>query len=350
MRGQFFALGLIFASASLNLQYAYATTLEGNHPESINATVTQNTTSANEAMWQMLEKAAVAARALSYQGIFTYQTSQQSKSVQITHYFNGQGEFSRNVVLDAAPREVFSQGGDLVIFSPRNEKVVIEKRRGQNMFPAVLPTNLSTVRENYTLRTGDIERVAGRLAQMIYLEPKDNLRYSYRFWVDSEYGLLLKSAMVNHHNETMEQIGFVQLSLLDKVDLDWFVPIIDSKKNYVMEEDPPVAIVEKSGNITQKIEWTLKDLPQGYRKVDQTQRMVHGKLTPVTHVIFSDGLASVSLFIEPVMKGVKPKTGHMLVANTSFHASVNHGYQITVVGEVPEATAAQIASAVSFKK
>lgn len=350
MRVRFLALGLVFASAAFSLQYAYAANLANNQADLINPPAVANTASANEAMWQILQKAAVAARALSYQGIFTYQTGQQLKSVQITHYFNGQGEFSRNVVLDAAPREVFSQGGDLVIFSPRNEKVVIEKRRGQNMFPAVLPTNLSTIKENYNLRLGEIERVAGRLAQMIYLEPKDHLRYSYRFWVDEEYGLLLKSAMLNERNETMEQIGFVQLSLLDKIDLDWFVPTIDSKKSYVMEEDPPTAIVEKSGNVTKKIEWKLKDLPTGYRKVDQTQRVVHGKASPVTHVIFSDGLASVSLFIEPVIKGVKPKTGHMLVANTSFHATVNHGYQITVVGEVPEATAAQIASAVSFKK
>jgi len=350
MRTRFFALVLFFASASFSIQHVYAASITNSGSDLINAPATQVGLTANEELWQTLQKAAVAARALSYQGIFTYQTGQQSKSVQITHYFNGQGEFSRNVVLDATPREVFSQGSDLVIFSPRNEKIVIEKRRGQNMFPAVLPTNLSVVRENYDLRLGDLERVAGRPAQMIYLEPKDNLRYSYRFWVDTEYGLLLKSAMMSGRNETMEQIGFVQIALLNKIDLDWFVPTIDSKKNYVMEEDTPVITSSKVGDKFKVAEWVIKDLPTGYRKVDQIKRMVHGKPVPVTHVIFSDGLASVSLFIEPVIKGTKPKTGHMLVGNTSFYASVNSGHQITVVGEVPETTVAQIANAVSFKK
>lgn len=300
----------------------------------------------DEALWTVLQKAAVAARALNYQGVFVYQTGQQSKSVQITHYFNGQGEFARNVVLDGSPREVFSQGGDLVIFSPRNEKIVIEKRRGQNMFPAVLPTNLDAVKESYVLRAGEPERVAGRTTQMLFLDPKDGLRYSYRFWVDMEYGLLLKSVMLNNRNEIMESIGFNQLSLLNTVDLDWFQPKIDSKKNYVMEDEANKAIVDSGAAPG----WTIKELPAGYRKVDQMKRMVHGKPLPVTHVIFSDGLASVSLFIEPIVKGVKPRNGHKLVGNTSFYANVTDGHQITVVGEVPEATVAQIANAVVFKK
>lgn len=296
--------------------------------------------------WTLLQKAAVAARALNYQGVFVYQSGRQTKSVQITHYFNGQNEFARNVILDGSPREVFSQGSDLTIMSPRNEKVVIEKRRGQNMFPAVLPTNLDAVKDNYTLKVGEVERVAGRPAQLLHLIPKDGLRYSYRFWIDSEFGLLLKSVMLNQRQEAMESIGFNQISLLNTVDLDWFQPKIDYKKSYVMEEARDKTIADHSSHS----HWTLNDLPAGYRKVDQMKRMVQGKSLPVTHVIFSDGLASVSLFIEPLLKGNKPKLGHKLVGTTSFYAEVIDGYQVVVVGEVPEATVAQIAHAISFKK
>jgi sigma-E factor negative regulatory protein RseB len=300
---------------------------------------------ANDAdAWTLLQKAAVAARALNYQGVFVYQAGRNTKSVQITHYFNGHDEFARNVILDGTPREVFSQSGDVTILSPRNEKVVIEKRRGQNMFPAVLPTNLDAVKENYVLKVGDIERVAGRPAQLLHLNPKDGLRYSYRFWIDSEFGLLLKSVMLNQRQEPIESIGFNQISLLNTVDLDWFQPKIDTKKSYVMEEDMDKTIADHS---TQH--WVLRELPAGYRKVDQMKRMVHGKTLPITHVIFSDGLASVSLFIEPLIKGAKAKNGHKLVGTTSFYANVIDGHQIIVVGEVPEATVAQIAHAISFK-
>jgi sigma-E factor negative regulatory protein RseB len=300
---------------------------------------------ADDDKWQVLQKAALAAHALSYQGVFVCQSGQQSKSVQIKHFFDGQNEFARNVLLDGSPREVLSQGGDLVIYNPKNEKIIIEKRRGQNMFPAVLPTNLATVKESYTLRTGEIERVAGRNAQILFLEPKDDLRYSYRFWIDTEYGLILKSVMFNSRNEMMDSISFTQLNLVNSVDLDWFKPKIDSKKSYVMEDEIPT-----QADYNPSPHWMLKELPAGYRKVDQMLRVVHGKALPVTHVVFSDGLASVSLFIEPVTNNVKPRTGHSVVGNTSFYSSVAGYLQITVLGEVPETTVAQIANSVVFIK
>jgi sigma-E factor negative regulatory protein RseB len=300
-------------------------------------------------VWQVLQKAAVAARALSYQGIFVCQIGTQTKSVQITHMFNSKGEFARNVMLDGPPRELLSQGSDLVIYNQKNEKVIIEKRRGQNMFPAILPTNLESIKASYQLRIADMERVAGRQAQMLLLESKDDLRYSYRFWIDTEYGLLLKSVMFNSHNEVIETIAFSQVGLFNTAGFDWFQPKIDTKKNYVMEDEVLTSADNGSGAA-----WTLKELPAGYRKVDQMIRMVHGNALPVTHMVFSDGLASVSLFIEPVSKGSKSKAGakpiHSIVGNTSFYAYVTDGHQVTVVGEVPEAAVAQIANAVVFKK
>lgn len=303
----------------------------------------QAATDENE--WDILQKAAVAARALSYQGIFICQTGQQVKSVQITHLFDGKNEFARNVLLDGSPREVLSQGGDLVIYNPRNEKIVIEKRRGQNMFPAVLPVNLDAVKENYSLRSGALERVAGRQSQVLILEPKDELRYSYRFWIDAEYGLLLKSVMFNSRDEIMESIAFNQLALLSSVELDWFKPKIDHNKNYEMEDEQ--VVIADNGT---PVDWVIKDLPAGYRKINQMTRMVNGKPYPVTHIIFSDGLASVSLFIEPALKGHKSKILLRSVGNTSFYTSVNKGHLVTVVGEAPEATIVQIANAVVFRK
>jgi sigma-E factor negative regulatory protein RseB len=299
----------------------------------------------DEEAWQMLQKAAVAAHALSYQGIFVCQSGLQSKSVQIKHLFNGQHEFTRNIVLDGSPREVLSQGGDLVIYHPKNEKIVIEKRRGQNMFPAILPTNLDAIKASYLLRAGEIDRVADRQAQILFLDPKDNLRYGYRFWVDAEYGLLLKSMMFNSKNEMMDSIAFNQLGLMNNVDLDWFQPKIDGKKSYVMADEVNATVDNNASP-----HWKLKELPAGYVKVDQMIRMVHGKSLPITHVVFSDGLASVSLFVEPVVKGVKPRVGRSVVGNTSFYSSVAGYLQITVLGEVPEATVAQIANAVVFVK
>lgn len=297
----------------------------------------------NEDGWQLLQKAAVAAHQLSYRGIFIYESHQQSKAVQITHLNNGQGEYSRNVLLDSAPREVFSQGRDLVIFNPKKEKIIIQKRRGQNLFPAILPTQLEPLKLSYALYMGENDSVAGRNTKQLMLVPRDSFRYYYKFWVDQEYGLLLKYSMQNAKQEVLETIAFNQINLMETQDLGWFRPQIDTKKNYEMEHEAPIedAPETTTGN------WAIQALPSGFNKIGQMRLMAHGRTTPVTQIILSDGLATVSLFIEPARQ--KPRIGYHAVGNNSFYAVVQNGHQITVVGEVPQETVTKIAESVVFK-
>ena len=294
--------------------------------------------------WKVLEQAAHAARDLSYKGIFIYQAGTGSRSVQITHMNYGQGEYARIVLLDGQPREVLSQGNDVVIFSPREEKVIIEKRRGHNMFPALLPSSLDNLKTSYEARAGGSERVGGRMGQVIFLDARDKYRYGYKFWADQQNGLLLKYLTVDAQDRVMEKIAFSQLSLLDTHEMDWFQPNVDHDKAYVMEEHAPSKVLAESEG------WTLSNLPPGYRKVDQMLTRVPGKAEPVPHLIFSDGLASVSLFIEPLAKGARPKSGHSAMGATHFYANVVDGRQIITVGEVPEAAVEQIAHAIDFQK
>ncbi len=296
--------------------------------------------------WFLLEKTAYAARELNYQGVFVYQNGRQTSSVQVTHMNNAGQEMTRNVVLDTgaqtSQREVYSQGNNIVILRPQNQKMVIEKRRGQNLFPAMLPTELQAIKASYTAQLGAMDTVAGREAQIIDLIPNDAFRYSYKIWADTEYGLLLKMALLDSKKQTLEQIEFNQLSTLNSQDTNWFQPKIDVNKSYVTQDATVVNHVNSN--------WIVAELPVGYVKVDHRALVVPGKAAPVDQMIFSDGIASVSLFIEPLTKGMRPKMGHMLIGSTNICANVIGGYQITVVGEVPEATVMQIAKAVSFKK
>ena len=307
---------------------------------------------ASEDAWLALQKAAFAARELNYQGIFVYQNGKQTRSVQITHMNNAGQELTRNVILDnqsvagkptlKQPREVFSQGSDIVIFHPKNDKVIIEKRRGQNLFPAMLPVNLNSLKTSYTAKIGVLDYIAGRQAQIIELIPKDAYRYSYKIWTDTEFGLLVKMTLQNEKNETLEQITFQELSMLNSHDLNWYQPSIDLSKKYEMEDATLLNRVHTN--------WIVAELPPGYVKVDHIEFMANGKIAPVNQMIFSDGIASVSLFIEPVVKGQRPKMGHHLIGSTHICANIVEGYQVMVVGEVPLATVQQIAKAVSFKK
>lgn len=297
--------------------------------------------------WLTLQKSAFAARELNYQGVFVYLNGKQTSSVQITHMNNAGREMTRNVVLDSGaqanqPREVYSQGSDIVIMHKKDKKMVIEKRRGQNLFPAMLPTDLRAIKASYKASFGAKEFVAGREAQMIDLVSNDSFRYSYKIWADTEYGLLLKMTLVDSKNKTLEQIEFTQLSTLNSHDVNWFQPKIDVTKSYEMQDKTAVNHVDS--------DWIVAELPIGYVKVDHRALAVPGKVTPVDQMVFSDGIGSVSLFIEPMTKGMRPKMGQMSIGPTNICAHVLDGYQITVVGEVPAATVMQIAKAVSFKK
>lgn len=296
-------------------------------------------------LWVMLEKAGQAAHKLNYKGIFVYQSGRNISSMQITHMNYAQGEFARLVSLDGAPREIFRQGNDVVIYNSHNEKVMIERRRIQSSFPALLPGLPDMLKASYQVRKAGQERVGGRDGVIIHLDPRDHYRYGYRFSVDREFGLLLKSVMLNERNEMIEQVAFNQLALMDSQDMDWFRPNVAPGKTYVMQPEETVtpAMVEGDG-------WALAQLPPGFRKVDQVRRKVPGKSAPVHHLVFSDGLASVSLFIETLDKSTPPKQGLATQGGVNVYASTVDGYQIIVVGEVPEATVKQIAGAVSFKK
>ena len=196
-------------------------------------------------VWLLLQKTAYAARELNYQGVFVYQNGKQTRSVQITHVNNSGQEMTRNLVLDNSvqpdkPREVYSQGNDIVIFRAKDEinnptTMVIEKRRGQNLFPAMLPTDLQAIKASYSARLGAIEMIAGRTAQVIELVPNDAYRYSYKIWSDTGFGLLLKMTLSDNKKQTLEQIEFNQLSMLNTQDVNWFQPKIDVSKNYVTE-------------------------------------------------------------------------------------------------------------------
>ncbi len=302
--------------------------------------------------WLMLQKTAYAARELNYQGVFVYQNGKQTRSVQITHMNRDGQEMTRNLVIDTSiqanhPREVYSQGNDILIVRPKSESnnpstIVIEKRRGQNLFPAMLPTDLQALKASYNTHVLATEMIAGRGTQVIELIANDNYRYSYKIWADAEFGLLLKMTLLDSKKQTLEQIEFTQLSMLNSRDVNWFQPKIDVKKNYVTEAVAPVNHVDTN--------WIVAELPTGYVKVDHVTLNLLGKTAPVDQMIFSDGIASVSLFIEPIAKGMRPKMGHMVIGSTNICANVTDGYQITVVGEVPEATVMQIAKTVTFKK
>jgi sigma-E factor negative regulatory protein RseB len=296
--------------------------------------------------WQMIEKAGQAAHLLNYKGIFIYQSGSTVNSMQIMHMNYGpNGEFARVVVLDGSPREVLRQGNDVIIYQPKSEKVMIDKRRLQSGFPAVLPRLSDDIRSNYQIRLAGSERIGGRDGQLVVLEPHDKYRYRCKMWTDRDSGLLLKMAFVNDKDDVIEQVSFNQLMVGEEAGKDWFHPEVQRGKDYVMtpEEKVTPAAEHDDG-------WIVGQLPPGFRRTEQVRRLVPGKVFPVNHLVYWDGLASVSLFIEPVTAGMVPRVGGLSQGATNIQISIHDGHQVVVMGEVPAVTVAQFANSVTFRK
>ena len=293
--------------------------------------------------WLHLEKASQAARKLSYKGIFLYQNFQDIRSIEITHLNNGEEEFARMVTLDGQPREALSRGNNMVLFSSNKENVIIQERQGQNLFPAILPPDIEAVKAIYTLRFADQERIGGREAQIVYLEPKDQFRYLYKLWLDKEFGLILKMSILDDQQKMIEQASFNQIALFSGQDLNWFKPNVDTHKKYIMDEVP----VNK---ISHEKYCTITNLPAGYKEVSHVTRAMGTQRQIVHHWVFSDGISFVSLFVNPILKDQKSRLGETRVGSSHVHARVMNGNQIMVVGAVPKATIQKISNSIQDMK
>jgi len=293
--------------------------------------------------WLHLEKASQAARKLSYKGIFLYQNSQDIRSIEITHLNNGEEEFARMVSLDGQPREALSRGNNMMVFNSNKENVIIQERQGQSLFPAILPPDIESVKAIYTLRFANQERISGREAQIVYLEPKDQFRYLYKLWLDKEFGLILKMSILDHQQKMIEQASFNQIGLFSGQDLNWFKPDVDIHKKYIMNEVP-----ENKASLEKYC--TIANLPAGYKEVSHVTRTMGTKPQLVHHWVFSDGLSFVSLFVNPIPKDQKSRIGETRVGSSHVHARVMNGNQIMVVGTVPQATIQKISNSIQDMK
>jgi sigma-E factor negative regulatory protein RseB len=243
------------------------------------------------------------------------------------------------VTLDGKPREALSRGNNMVVFNPSKENVMIQTRQNQSLFPAILPPDIESVKAIYTLRFVDQERVGGREAQIVYLEPRDEYRYLYKLWLDKEYGLILKMSILDHQQKVIEQASFNQIALFSGQDLNWFKPNVDTHKKYIMDN-------ASNNKVSHEKYCTIANLPTGYREVSHVTRMMGNQPHPVHHWIFSDGLSFVSLFVNQIPKGQKSRVGETQVGSSHIFARVMNGNQIMVVGEVPQATIQKISNSI----
>ena len=285
-----------------------------------------------------LRKMYDASQKLSYSGTFVYQQGARSETSRITRY--GAGDIERLEVLDGMPREIVRTRDTVRCYLPNSKVVKVENRAADRTFPALLPEKVGELARHYDISLGEARRIAGFDCQAILLKPKDNLRYGYRLYADASSGMLLKAMTVDASGDTIEQFSFTQLSIGNVTR--------DMVRSRLAAEGWRVDKAEASpAHLTG---WSLSAELPGFRKIMELKRRL-GESRQAGQVVYSDGLAAVSVFIEPLdarHEAVRPGLASVGAIHIYTREVANH--VVTVVGEAPAASVQRIANAVEYRR
>jgi len=282
---------------------------------------------------------------LSYSGTFVYQQGQHVETSRIVHLVDASGPRERLETLDGIPREIIRTGDRVVCYLPASMTVKIDKQLGWRPFPGMLSEQFKDLFQNYDVRKGDIERVGGYSCQVISLEPKDRMRYGHKFWVDLRTGMLLKAKTLGERNEVLEQFEFTQLRVGGHIGREQVKAHFSRKsRDWRIEDSGATAVnLADSG-------WTLRSRPPGFRTVTELVRTLGGT-SGVGHMVLSDGLAAISVFIEPgENKRPAPHPGLVRQGAINVYVRPVGNYWVTVVGEAPPESVKYVADAVEYRK
>ena len=292
----------------------------------------------------LLKKMASASRRLNYSGTFVYQHSGQNETSRIVHFVNpAGGEFEKLETLDGPAREVIRTNDQVTCYLPDTKTVLIEKRSTRR-FPALLPEQLSGVADNYVVSVTGMDRVAGYDCRVVLLEPKDKLRYGHQFCAEAGSGLPLRSRTLSEKNQLLEAFAFTELRIGGSFSRDQVRSRYAARSKEWKVDHSALAITDVPADTG----WSLTRQPTGFKKLTELKRSIAGRAGMVSHIVYSDGLAAVSVFIEPLPKARPARSlSHQGAVNIYIRPIADH--MVTVLGEAPAATVMQIANSLEFR-
>jgi len=242
--------------------------------------------------------------------------------------------------LDGSGREFIRTGASLSCYLPDRRTVLVEQRPAEESLVA-FPTVNDQTASLYDIREVGHTRLNRRVTHVITVSPKDEYRYGYRLWIDDSTAMPLKSQLADAHGQVIEQIVFASLTLSARIPDSAFRPEISTEGFQWLRND--AAPHPQPGAA---LAWSAVSLPPGFRMTVRSAQILPGTAGPVDHLVFTDGFASVSVFVErqAAPTGQAPVPEAATVGSSSAFSTVVDGHKITAVGEVPPATVRFIAS------
>jgi sigma-E factor negative regulatory protein RseB len=291
---------------------------------------------------QWLERMNQALNTRNYDGTFSHWHGGQVEMLRIIHRVQDGTVSERLASLDGSGREFIRTGASLACYLPDKRTVLVEQRPAQESLVG-FPTVNDQTANFYDVREVGRARLNRRDTHIITVSPKDEYRYGYRLWIDDSTAMPLKTQLCDPHGRVIEQIVFANLTLPARIPDTAFRPEVSTDgfqwlRNGALPQGPQAA----------SLAWNAMRLPPGFRMTVRSAQVLPGSATPVDHLVFTDGFASVSVFVE-VQQGQAEQSAVAqsgAVGSSSAFSTVIDGHKITAVGEVPPATVQFIATQV----
>jgi sigma-E factor negative regulatory protein RseB len=239
------------------------------------------------------------------------------------------------VIQDGNGLEIIRNGNEVHCILPDRESVLVEEWNNQSTLFSTLPSSDIRFGNEYDVLIKDFERVAGRKAAKLAILPHDHYRYGYRIWLDTETGFPLQTQLIGDDNSALEHVKFADIS----IEHDIGTSALDS--SYSIDNWKWYAEPRPTMKREVESEWVAADVPAGFRPVSTQQKILPDVDDPLTHIVYSDGLATVSVFIAPVSDEKTPRRSSLGASNS--YSTVIDGYRVTAVGQVPDITVEHIA-------
>lgn len=340
---------LIGLSSTPGLTPAFAAPIlaaqQGHAPDATNASAAvqaADVPASQQNLEQWLQTVSAAARSLNYSGVFITQRGDEISTSSLVHYVLPQGHFERIETLDGQRRIMVSLNDQVRTIWPDYRLTLIDDQSGQASFPRLLKTTDGEVDRNYRLERGGLQRCAGYECRVSTLLPRDDLRWGYRLWSLRDAQLLVKAQTLDAAGHVINQVAFTELKINVPPRLSLVRDSLHQPPGYVVEQMKVVPVSLQSQG------WALSAPVPGFKTVGVFRRSMSlgGKPSEVLQWLLSDGLASVSIFVQPAADLSEPVAPEQRVGGTLALSRRIGDSWLTVMGAVPEHTLRRISDAI----
>jgi len=296
---------------------------------------------ADRAAREWLERMSESLATRNYDGRYLHVRNSRTETFRIIHRVE-KGKVTERLISVDGGREIIRNQDEVQAYLPDRRLVVVEKRTDDRTLMATVPIYNEQLEAHYSIERGAFKKALGRRTQVILVQPRDQFRYGYRLWLDDETAMPLMSQLCDRNGNVIEQIVFAELNFRDRIAADAVKPAVSGEGFRWVRQD---AQEPRMANVA--LGWSIVRVPSGFRLTTWRLQVIQGSNTPVRHLVLSDGLASVSVFIEPRSPQTEAMRGLAKVGAAFAFSRDLDGHQVTAVGEVPAATVEAIAEAVT---